>query len=73
MNIKLLIILLIILSSFLIENITALYTDYVITTSTYNNIKRQDILKETEKDPYPQPISSTNSTHSSALYGSPLI
>lgn len=72
-NIKLIILLFIILSSFLIENISALYVGDKVPDSNYNNIKRSHKLKETLKDPYPQPISSTTSTHSSALYGSPLL
>jgi len=59
-----------ILSIFLIENINGLYNQPVLhIPNNKKNIKYNNKLK----DPYPHPISSTTSTHSGALYGSPLL
>lgn len=73
-NIKLVVLLFMILSIFLIENINGLYNQPVLHIPNKKiNIKYNNHVNNKLKDPYPHPISSTTSTHSGALYGSPLI
>lgn len=75
MNNKLLIIvLLLILSGFSLENILALYSNY----SNYSNVVNKSQISDDHvilknKEIYPHPIAHTTSTHSNAIYGSPLL
>lgn len=73
-NIKLVVLLSMILSIFIIENIKGIYNQPVLHIPIKRNkVKSNNTVNDKLKDPYPHPISTTTSTHSGALYGSPLI